>query len=262
MIKTAIIAALEREIHPLVKRWPRSQIEADGRTLTAYRSGQLLAVAGGIGFNRAERAARAVVDRFRPEVLVSAGLAGALIHSLKAGSVVTPNVIIDAATGVEYRSDTGGEVVEAGVLVSAGEIAGQDSKLALVKRYHGLIVDMEAAGVAKVAAESNLAFRCVKAISDELDFVMPPLNRFLDSQGGFSKQGLIAWAMLRPHRWLGIMRLARNTSRATHALCDWLRQNAAGGDPRAAVVRLERRRQSDSVTAKDALRTDAHRQQN
>jgi nucleoside phosphorylase len=262
MIKTAIIAALEREIHPLVKRWPQSRIEANGRTLTAYRSGELLAVAGGIGSSRAERAARAVVGRFRPEVLVSAGLAGALIHSLKAGSVVTPNVIVDAATGVEYRCDTGGELVGSVVLVSAGEIAGQDSKLALVERYHGLIVDMEAAGVAQVAAESNLAFHCVKAISDELDFVMPPLNRFVDSQGDFSTKRLIAWAMVRPHRWLGIMRLARNTTRATQALCDWLRQNATGEDPPAAVVTLERRTQSDSVAAKDALRTDAHRQQN
>jgi len=262
MIKTAIIAALEREIHRLVKRWQRSRIEAGGRTLTVYRSGQLLAVAGGIGSSRAERAARAVVEQFRPEVLVSAGLVGALIHSLKAGSVVTPNVIVDAATGVEYRCESGGELVGSGVLVSVGEIAGQDSKLALVERYHGLIVDMEAAGVAKVAAESNLAFRCVKAISDELDFVMPPLNRFVDSQGDFSTGGLIAWAMLRPHRWLGIMRLARNTSSATQALCDWLRQNVTGGDPRAAVGTLGRRTQADSVIAKDALRTDAHRQQN
>src|SRR5262249_29740691 len=101
MIKTAIIAALERELRPLVKGWSRTPLESGGRTLLVYRSGDVIAVAGGIGRRRAELAARAVVEQFCPQILISAGLAGALIRSLKAGSVMTPNVVVDAANGAE-----------------------------------------------------------------------------------------------------------------------------------------------------------------
>jgi adenosylhomocysteine nucleosidase len=254
MITTAIaiIAALERELRPLVKEWSRSPLESGKRIFVVYQSGDVIAVAGGIGSRRAELAARAVVEQFHPQILVSAGLAGALIRSLKAGSVVTPNVVVDAANGAEYRCNTSGDVVGGGVLVSAAEIAGRNSKLTLVERFHGLVVDMEAAGVAKVAKESKIAFRCVKAISDELDFAMPPLNQFVDSDGNFSTASFMAWAAVRPGQWLSVARLSRNSSRAIHALCGWLRRNVAGDVPPAAVVTLGGAEQSNRMKGKDA----------
>lgn len=252
MIKAAIIAALEREIRPLVKTWSRSWIEAGGQPLLVYQSGETIAVAGGIGSRRAELAARAVVEKFRPQTLISVGLAGALIRSLKVASVVTPNVVVDAATGAEYRCHMSGDVVGGGVLVSAEEIAEQQSKLALVERFHGLVADMEAAGVAKVAKDFNIAFRCVKAISDELDFVMPPLNQFVDGQGRFSTRAFLAWVAIRPQHWPGVLRLSRNSSRAIRALCDWLRKDIAAGVPAAPVVTLEGAEYSRQIRRKDA----------
>ena len=44
---------------------------------------------------------------------------------------------------------------------------------------------MEAAAVAAVAQERGIEFAAVKAISDELDFVMPPVGRFVDADGKF-----------------------------------------------------------------------------
>jgi adenosylhomocysteine nucleosidase len=238
MSSIAIITALERELHPLVDEWNSSPLHSNGRTFRCYHSGELIAVAGGIGCKHAELVARAVMENYRPQVLISAGLAGALIRSLKVGSIVIPNVVVDAATGTEYRCNVSGDVVGGGVLVSAEEIAGAASRASLVERFHALVVDMEAAGVARVAKESNAGFRCVKAISDEFDFVMPPLNYFVDGEGGFQTRQFLAWAALRPQHWSAIIRLSRNSSRATRALCEWLRKNLAGNPPAATVVTL------------------------
>src|SRR5215470_4085135 len=123
MKKAAIIAALDRELHPLVEGWARTFLQSGGRSLVCYEHKDMVAIAGGIGCERAEQAARAAVASFQPEVLISAGLAGALIRSLKVASIVTPNVIVDAARGVEYRCQLGGDVVGGGVLVSSGAIA-------------------------------------------------------------------------------------------------------------------------------------------
>ena len=48
------------------------------------------------------------------------------------------------------------------------------------------MVDMEGAAVAQVAKEHGLEFAAVKAISDDADFPMPPLNRFIDENGKFA----------------------------------------------------------------------------
>jgi adenosylhomocysteine nucleosidase len=250
MKKAAIIAALDRELHPLVEGWARTFLESGGRSLVCYEQRGMVAVAGGIGCERAEQAARAAVASFQPEVLISAGLAGALIRSLKVASIVTPNVIVDAARGVEYRCQLGGDVVGGGVLVSSGAIADAEAKAGLVERYHALVVDMEAAGVARVAQETGTGFRCVKAISDELDFALPPLHRFVDEEGVFQSGRFAAWAVLRPRHWLAVVRLARNSAKAAKALAARLEKDLAGNVRSATVVTLERAQYSESIEQK------------
>jgi hypothetical protein len=195
-------------------------------------------MAGGIGCDAARRAAQAVVKRYRPQMLVSAGLAGALIRSLKVGNVIVPNVIIDGRTGAEYRCSLGEGVLGGGILVSAAQVAGSETKQALVEKFHALAVDMEAAGVAEVAREEQLGFRCVKAISDEAGFPMPPVNRFVDQEGKFHTSRFAAWASVRPAVWPSVIALARNSNRASRALCDWLQEKAASGLQPAKVVKL------------------------
>ena len=249
---TAVITALDRELHPLVDEWTSTSLHTNGRTFPCYRTGGLIALAGGIGSKHAESAARAVIENYRPQMLVSAGLAGALIRSLKVGSIVTPNVIVDAATGTEYRCTLAGEVIGGGVLVTAQEVASVADKAALVDRFHGLIVDMEAAGVARVAEQFNLGFRCVKVISDEFDFVLPPLDRFVDEQGNFQTGRFAGWAALRPKYWANVVRLGRNSSRATHSLSQWLRKNLSGDRPASAVVTLGGAENAQAIATESA----------
>ncbi len=249
-----MIAAMEREVAPLTRGWQRCAVTSDARSFAAYETADLVVVISGIGRKNAELAARAAVARYDPTALLSVGLAGALIRSLKVGSVFTPNVVVDAAGGAEYRcsGETGGVI--GGVLVTADEIAGADAKRKLVEGFHGLVVDMEAAGVAKSALERQIGFRCVKAISDEADFVMPPLNRFVDGDGKFRSGRFAAWAAVRPWQWAKVIALGRNSSRATRALCLWLEKNVPGKASAekapAEVVKLERAEFSDVTSGR------------
>jgi adenosylhomocysteine nucleosidase len=240
MSRIAIIAAMERELVPLVRDWKKCLLAAGDRKFTLFESGELIAVVSGIGCKNAELAARAVVERSHPLALMSAGLAGALIRSLKVGSIFTPSVVVDAADGSEYRCAAESGRVSGGVLVSSGSIAGAEAKQELVNRFHALVVDMEAAGVARVAEQEHIGFRCVKAISDETDFAMPPLARFIDAAGDFQKGKFAVWAALRPWNWDSIAALARNSRRAAKALCAWLEKDLAAGLPPGEIVTLKR----------------------
>jgi adenosylhomocysteine nucleosidase len=225
MSKTAIIAAMERELAPLVQGWKKSLLSSGGRTLALFENNSVIAVVSGIGCKNAALAASVVVEKFHPSTLMSVGLAGALIRSLKVGSIFTPNVVVDASDSAEYRCAADNSRISGGVLVSAAEIAGAEAKKQLVQSFHALVVDMEAAGVAKVAQEANIDFRCVKAISDEADFAMPPMSKFLTADGNFQIGKFAVWAAVRPWQWLRIAALARNSNRATQALCGWLSEN-------------------------------------
>jgi len=103
MSKIAIIAAMEREIARFVRGWQRSTLSSGERKYLVFDRDGVVAVVSGIGCKNAELAARTILVQYRPSILISVGLAGALIRSLKAGSVFTPNVVVDAADGVEYR---------------------------------------------------------------------------------------------------------------------------------------------------------------
>lgn len=240
MSKIAIIAAMEREIAPLVRGWQRGKLPSGQREFPCFERDGVVAVVSGIGCRNAELAARAVVAQHRPALLISVGLAGALIRSLKVGSVFTPNVVVDASDGAEYRCTADSNHVSGGVLVSSVEIAGAEAKQELVNRFHALVVDMEAAGVAKVAQQEQVGFRCIKAISDEADFMMPPMGKFVNAAGEFQSGKFALWAAVRPWKWPGVGALARNSKRAIQALCNRLNAELAGGLPPKEVVALNK----------------------
>lgn len=238
MSKVVIIAAMERELAPLVRGWKKATLSSGDRKFTVFESDGAIAVIAGIGCRNAEQAARAAVQQYRPALLISAGLAGALIRSLKAGSVFTPSVVVDAADGAEYRCVADSNHVSGGILVSSGEIAGAQAKSELVTRFHGLVVDMEAAGVAKVAQQEQIGFRCVKGISDEADFAMPTMARFIAADGSFQSGRFAAWAAVRPWQWARVAELAANSRRATAALCERLRNDLASGAQQKEIATL------------------------
>lgn len=240
MSKIAIIAAMEREMQSLVKGWKKSAISFDEKRFTSFeREGCMVAISG-IGAQNASMAARAVIQQVQPSILISVGLAGALIRSLKVASILTPNIVVDASNGREYRCSADSSHISGGVMVTSNEIAGAEAKQRLAQQFHALVVDMEAASVAQIAEEASIHFRAVKAISDEAEFVMPPMDKFIDAAGTFQSGKFATWVTLRPWLWPKVIALARNSSRASKALCDWLAKYLARTLPAQEVVTLNK----------------------
>ena len=239
MTRTVMIAAMVREVQRLVRRWRRTSVGDEERRFAAFVAGDVAVVISGIGKRNAEVAARAAVIHYRPAKLISVGLAGALAGDLGTGSVVTPEIVVDAADGTEYRCAAAGGT-PGGVLLTASKIAGADAKAALAEQFHARLVDMEAAGVARAAQAARCGFRCVKAISDDAGFVMPPLAQFVDAAGHFHGGRFAAWAAVRPWQWSRVALLGRNAAYAARALCRRLAQDLSGNDGAIEVVTLDR----------------------
>jgi adenosylhomocysteine nucleosidase len=228
--KIAVIAALDREILPLVKSWPSSKLTREGREFTVYESGYAIIVYGGIGQESARRAAEAVIAKYSPDLLISAGVAGALVPELHVGDTIFPESVIDTQDG--SRHETAIQKVPIAntplgrtVLATYPKIATVTQKHQLAKSYGAHAVDMEATAVARAAEKHNLAFLAVKSISDELNFELPEMNRFI-REGQFLTKNFLLYVAPRPWLWMRVIRLARNTQRASEHLCAWLRESA------------------------------------
>src|SRR5260370_25187382 len=81
--RLAIIAALQREIAPIIHGWKHRDVEHGGKALRFYESEKAVLVCGGIGASAAHLAAEAAVNTYHPEALVSGGVAGSLTRGAK-----------------------------------------------------------------------------------------------------------------------------------------------------------------------------------
>src|SRR5208283_5158541 len=97
--KVVLVAALEREVRGLTKRWRSIEREYEGRRFKFFESGQSVLVCGGIGAEAARRATEAAVALYQPELVQSVGFAGALDPGLKVGEIFSPSRVIDARDG-------------------------------------------------------------------------------------------------------------------------------------------------------------------
>ena len=144
MSRVAIVAALEREVRPLVRDWQVKEKEYEGRRFRFFEKNECTLVCGGIGAAPARRAAEAVLSIYRPKVIFSAGFAGALAAGLTVGAIVQPHRWVNAADGSSVSLDRG-----EGVLVSFGSVANPEQKAKLRDSFGAQAVDMEAAAVAR-----------------------------------------------------------------------------------------------------------------
>jgi len=225
--KIVIVAAMEREVWPLVKDWPIASKQHEGSSFKFFEKSPVVLVCGGIGSEAARRAAEAAINLYSPSLIVSAGFAGGLDPKLEAGQMLTPRHVVDANDGSRTDSDAG-----EGVLISFESVVDVEQKAKLADAYGAHAVDMEAAAVARSAEAHGIKFLACKVISDTHDSRLPPIMQFVHN-GSFNTARFVAHVMIRPWFWWSVVKLARNSAVAAKVLSEAL------ADPKLAVLHLE-----------------------
>jgi adenosylhomocysteine nucleosidase len=220
MPRVVIIAAMKQEVTPLLhdatfswKPYPRLTIG-----LGTWRSDRAALVCGGIGLKAAGEATEQAIREFSPSLVISAGLAGALVPELHVATIVRPECVVNSSTGARH-SVLGGH----GTLVTATGVAGEHGKRLLARHFEAQSADMEAAAVAAVAQSHGKLFAVIKSISDEYDFDMPDLNAFITAEGRFETRRFGLFVATRPRLWPVVRQLAHNSKLASVELCRELR---------------------------------------
>ena len=140
-------------------------------------------------------------------------------EELAPGQVLDVSCVIDARTGERF--------VAAGPpndcwLVTSPRVADAHEKLRLASTYSASLVDMEAAGVARLAQMRGIPFYCIKGISDGYNDQLPDFNRFISPDGQFQLARFVVFALLRPWHWPALIRMGENSRKAARSIAESL----------------------------------------
>jgi adenosylhomocysteine nucleosidase len=219
-MRIAIIAALPGELKPLVKGWQRVSTNVSGikKWILTRDSDTWIAVCAGMGAEAALRAFASAVSDGPVDMLLSVGWAGSLDPEVHPGTAHVPTVVIDAQTGEQFSLTEGKRQWR---LVTTARVADEAEKTRLAATYSGaVLVDMEAAAVARLAEMHSIPLLCIKGVSDAAGATLPDLNLFIDARGKMQMARFLAHIAVRPRFWPSLLHLGKNSACAADAMRD------------------------------------------
>lgn len=216
-MRIAIVAALPGELKPLVRGWDRVASPTKGISIWVRSSAEdeYIAVCGGMGTAAAIRAFAAAEHIGTLDMVLSVGWAGALDDGMTPRECYIASEVIDALTGERFSLTAGNRRLR---LVTTPQVADEVEKIRLRESYGAVLVDMEAAAIARLAGIRAIPVCCFKAVSDGRGAKLPDLNRFINANGQLQMLPFLAYVALRPQYWTSLMELGRSSAVAAKAL--------------------------------------------
>jgi len=219
---TAVVAAIEPEVRPLIRRLGllrATDHPADMPTYRGHHGGRpITLVATGMGPANARRAVETLLAREPCERVIVTGLCGALDPGLRIGDLVWPDEVLDADTGGTARRPI--PHAHGGRLVSVTRVvASPAAKAELFARHAAAAVDMETTAVAAVCEAHGIPWLCVRAVSDTADQALPDdIEALVDEHGRLRPWQAVRQLARSPGTLAALAQLARCTRQATEAL--------------------------------------------
>jgi len=193
---------------------------------------EVVVVESGAGGPRAAKATNALIDAYRPRLVVAAGFAGGLSPQAGRQNLVVATSLVDVQAR-EIAIDPApllpwlDEVphLHCGRLLSFDRVVRlREEKQQLGRRYDALAVDMESFAVAEVCRERAVAFLSIRAISDAADNELPRDIGKLLAQRTFAGQlgAAVGSVFRRPAVVKDLFNLHQNALASSTRLADFL----------------------------------------
>lgn len=196
-MKIAILGAMPEEIQPLLAKIDTKKIEYANNKfyLADYKNHQLIIAYSKIGKVNSTMTATIMIEKFKAEILLFTGVAGAIKEGLKIADIIYATKVVQhdldiTAFGHPYGYVPGSPVFvetndrlnkialevanELGIKLQGGIVASGDQfvceekrKMWIKETFNACAVEMEGASVGQVCHAFGIAFFMMRAISDE-----------------------------------------------------------------------------------------------
>ncbi len=188
-------------------------------------------VANGPGPKLAGEAVEIAKGRQDLSGLVSTGFCGALDPALKPSDIFIATDVLGSSilsrdregVGAFFPAVTSQHPHQTGTLLSIDHVAVRAAEKSELRQTGASAIEMEAAGVAAKAKEYNLAFYCIRVVTDTADENMPlDFNTMRDANGRFSRSKILTAAFRNPAVFPKLLKLNKRCKDASYALGDFI----------------------------------------
>ncbi len=228
MLTLLLIAAEKAELAGILSRC-RNIRKTDGKIRFAgeaeWRGNRLLFAANGPGPQLAGQAvdmAFGEMGMVRVDAIINTGLCGALDPALAVNGIFAASRVMgeNGEPAFDASLPSCSQPFTSGWMISTDRFVGTREAKAALHAKGASAVEMEALGVAAIAAAQKIPFYCIRAVSDNADdgFDMD-FNQLRDASGRFDLPRIVLHAMARPsRRFPELLKLKRNSESAAKAL--------------------------------------------
>ncbi len=195
---------------------------------------ELVSAISGVGCGNARSAARRLVESGGATALAVLGVSGGIAPGLGAGFLVVGDGVVEetgdacppiradgpcAEFALASLAAGGFAACRGGIVTAAHAVLSPESKRSLHERTGALAVDMESAGVGRVAAATGLPFFALRSICDPSGRGVPPdLPGFLGDDGRVRPGVLLRNLRTRPSLLVDLLRAGKDLAVALSSL--------------------------------------------
>jgi len=155
-----------------------------------FQGQRAVLIRSGPGRPNAVHATEVLIDGHRPQLVVSAGFAGALCPQLKRNDILLADRVIDSngnPLAVELPAPWSSQLSQPGVyrgtlLTNDGVVRLPRERQQLFERWGAMAVEMESFAVAQVCRQRGTPFVSVRVVNDTFDETLPEDIEYLLSQ--------------------------------------------------------------------------------
>jgi adenosylhomocysteine nucleosidase len=216
--RVGVLAPMPSELGPVVRTMGLTRTGSGHAHHGRVGRVEVVATRTGMGLTLATEATRRLLDEEQVDHVLVVGIAGG-IGGTRVGDLVRPATVVDRSTGTRYDATPLGEhAAVAGVISSSDEFVVEPERVDTLVAEGVRALDMETSAIAAVCAEHGVPWSAVRVISDlASDHPDAAVLGLANPDGTPNASASIRFLARNPHRIPGLVRLARDSTRAARA---------------------------------------------
>jgi adenosylhomocysteine nucleosidase len=222
--RIAFICAMPMELVPLAQKLSLTETQLGDITAhTGTLAGRdVVAIVTGMGTEFARTHTERLLDAVPVDQVVVVGITGALENETPIGTLIRPEVVIDSATGTEFRPAPFGSQTAAGKMWTTDVLITDPDRLADLRARGVVSLDMETAAIAAVCEARGIPWSVFRVISDRASdgSVDEEVFHLSHQDGTPDREAIAAYFAKHPERLPLMARLAQDAQLATETAAD------------------------------------------
>ncbi len=217
--RIAFICAMPMELRPLVKKLRLEKAEIAGVPDRSGRIGDrdVVAFVTGTGTKLAREGTERLINAVQVDEVAVVGITGAVDDETPIGTLILPEVVVNSATGAEFRPAPRAQGVAKDKMWTTDGLTTDQGELAELRAQGVVSLDMETAAIAELCESRGIPWSVFRVISDRATdgSINEEVFHLSNQDGTPNKQAVARYFLKHPTHVARMAELAKGAKLAT-----------------------------------------------